>query len=62
MWMLAPNAMGLSNIGVKGNEPIGAGWSFVFNVDALFNPYSLRLADAPGSVSANINGPIDQRL
>jgi len=48
MWGLAPNALSQSNIGVKGNEPFAPGWSFVFQLEAGFDPYSLRLANSPG--------------
>jgi len=48
MWGLAPNALSQSNVGVKGNEPFAPGWSFVFQLEAGFDPYSLRLANSPG--------------
>ena len=58
LWGLAPNAMSNSNIGIKGNEPIGAGWSFVFDLEAGFDPYSLNFSNGPGSVAQNINVPL----
>ena len=58
LWGLAPNGMSQSNIGVKGNEPMGAGWSFVFDAQAGFDPYSLQLSNGPGSVAQNINVPL----
>ena len=61
MWGLAPNGMSQSNIGIKANEPIGAGWSFVFDLQAGFDPYSLRFADGPGSQFSNINVPVNQQ-
>jgi len=61
MWGLGPNAMSQSNIGIKGNEPIGAGWSFVFDLEAGFDPYSLRFANGPGSQFSNINVPVNQQ-
>jgi predicted porin len=61
MWGLAPNALTNSNIGVKGNEPIGAGWSFVFDVEAGFDPYSLRFSNGPGSLFGNTNVPLNQQ-
>ncbi|MGO9606154.1 MAG: hypothetical protein ACLQAT_22645 [Candidatus Binataceae bacterium] len=54
LWGLAPNALSQSNIGVKGNEPVGAGWSFVFD----FDPYSLQLANGPGAVPQNTGVPL----
>jgi predicted porin len=61
MWGLAPNAMSQSNIGIKGNEPIGAGWAFIFDLEAGFDPYSLRFANGPGSQFSNINVPLNQQ-
>jgi predicted porin len=61
LWGLAPNALSQSTIGVKANEPIGGGWSFLFDLDAGFDPYSLRLANGPGSQYANINVPLNQQ-
>jgi predicted porin len=58
MWGLAPNALSQSNIGVKGNEPFAPGWSFVFQLEAGFDPYSLRLANSPGSMASNIGVPL----
>jgi len=65
MWTRAANAMSNSFIGIKGNEPIGGDFSVVFDLDAGFDPYSLRLSNGPGSIAAN-NGvpqvdPIFQR-
>ena len=57
-WGLAPNGMSQSNIGIKGNETIAPGWAFVFDLEAGFDPYSLRLADGPRSIAQNINVPL----
>ncbi|MGA2891387.1 MAG: porin [Xanthobacteraceae bacterium] len=62
MWGLAPNAMSQSNIGIKGNEPIGAGWNLVFDLEAGFDPYSLRFANGPGSQFAETNVPLNQQV
>ena len=61
MWAPAPNAMSQSSIGIKGKEPIAGDLSFVFAVDAGFDPYSLRLANGPGSLSANAGIPLNQQ-
>jgi predicted porin len=61
MWGLAPNALSQSNIGIKGSEPIGSGFSFVFDWQAGFNPYSFQLANGPGSVYANAGVPLNQQ-
>ena len=58
MWGLAPNGLSQSNIGIEGNEPFAAGWSFVFQLEAGFDPYSLRLANSPGSLASNIGVPL----
>ncbi len=44
-YTLLPNGLGQSHIGVKGIEPIGNDWSFVFNLQTGFDPYSLQLAN-----------------
>ena len=49
-WAFAPNALSGSNIGVQVKEPLGAGWSFVGQLEAGFNPYSLQLADGVHSL------------
>jgi predicted porin len=61
LWGLAPNGLSHSTIGIKGTEPIGGGFSFVFAVDAGFDPYSLRLANGPGSAAANAGVPLNQQ-
>jgi predicted porin len=57
-WGLAPNALTQSNIGIKGNEPFAPGWAFIFDLQAGFDPYSLRLADGPRSVAQNAGVPV----
>ena len=57
-WGLGPNALSQSNIGIKGNKEFAPGWAFVFDLQAGFNPYSLRLADGPGSVAQNAGVPL----
>jgi predicted porin len=61
MWAPAPNAMSQSNIGIKGNKLIGGDVSAVFAWDSGFNPYSLRLANGPGSMYANAGIPLNQQ-
>jgi len=55
---LAPNALSQSNIGIKGNEPFAPGWAFIFDLQAGFDPYSLQLANGPGSVAQNAGVPL----
>jgi predicted porin len=57
IWGLAPNALSNSTIGIKGTEPIGANLSVVFDLDAGFDPYSLRFSNGPGSVAGNNGVP-----
>jgi predicted porin len=44
---LAPNGLSQSVIGIKVQEPVGAGWSFVAQGELAYDPYSLLLANAP---------------
>ena len=48
--LLAPSGLSGSNIGVQVKEPLGAGWSFIGQLEAGFNPYSLQLADGVHSL------------
>jgi predicted porin len=57
----APNQLSQSNIGIKGNEEFLPGWAFVFDLEAGFDPYSLRLADGPGSVAQNAGVPLNRQ-
>lgn len=52
----APNGLSQSNIGIKWNEPVGAGWAFVGQAGLAFDPYSLLLANAPQSMQNGIGG------
>jgi predicted porin len=52
-WVPAPNALSQSNIGIKANREFAPGWNFVFDLQAGFDPYSLRFADGPRSVAEN---------
>jgi predicted porin len=61
LWGLAPNGLSQSTIGIKGTEPLGEGFSFVFAVDAGFDPYSFRLTNGPGSAAANAGVPLNQQ-
>jgi predicted porin len=61
LWSLAPNALSQSSIGIRGIEPIGASFSFVFAVEAGFDPFSFRLSNGPGSAAANAGVPLNQQ-
>ena len=49
-WLPSPNALSQSNIGIQVKEPLGAGWSFIGQLEAGFNPYSLQLANGVHSL------------
>jgi predicted porin len=57
LWSLAPNALSNSTIGIKGKTPIGENLSVVFDLDAGFDPYSLRFSNGPGAIAANAGVP-----
>jgi predicted porin len=57
-WDLAPNGLSQSNIGIKGKEPLAAGWTFIFDLQAGFDPYSLHFANEPHSVAQNAGIPL----
>jgi predicted porin len=57
IWTLAPNALSNSLIGIKGTEPIGGNFSVVFDLDAGFDPYSLRFSNGPGAIAASNGVP-----
>jgi predicted porin len=61
MWSVAANAMSQTGIGVKGTEPIGGDFSFVFDWRAGIVPTSFQLANGPGSLRSNIGVPLDQQ-
>ena len=56
-WSVAPNALSNSFIGIKGNEPIAKDLSVVFDLDAGFDPASLRLSNGPGSDAGDAGIP-----
>ena len=53
IWQLVPNGLQRSNVGLSAKWGLGAGWSFVGNVNTDFDPYSLRLANGPASLVEN---------
>jgi predicted porin len=57
-WNPAPNGLSQSNIGIKGTEPMTAGWSFIFNLQAGFDPYSLGVADSLRAMVRNDGVPL----
>ena len=57
-WLLAPSGLSGSNIGLQIKEPLGAGWSFIGQLEAGFNPYSLELANGVHSVFVERGVPL----
>jgi predicted porin len=57
-WDPAPNGLTQSNIGIKGKEPLAAGWAFIFDLQAGFDPYSLQFANGPHSTALNAGVPL----
>jgi predicted porin len=57
-WNIAPSGLSASNVGVQIKEPLGAGWSFVAQLETGFNPYSGNVANGVGSVHENIGVPM----
>ncbi len=53
LYSLAPNGLSQSNIGVKIKEEVAYGWSIVGQAEVGFDPYSLELANGPGSQWTN---------
>ena len=58
-YVLIPNGLGQSNIGVKGSEAIAGDWSLVFNLQNGFDPYTLQRANGPKSLVQNNTTPLD---
>jgi predicted porin len=59
---IAPNGLGQSFLGLKGDEPIlplGSDWSLIFNFQTGFDPYSLQRANGPKSLVENNATPIE---
>jgi predicted porin len=56
---IAPNGLSQSFIGVKAAEPLAYGWSFVFNWQMGFDPYSLQLSNGPLALEQNNGLPLN---
>ncbi len=57
-WVLTPNGLSQSNVGVRVNEDLGRGWSFVGLLETGFDPYSMQLANGPQSLAENTGTPL----
>jgi predicted porin len=60
-FVLAPNALSQSTIGVKGAIPLFAQTSFVFDANVAFDPYSMELANGPKSIQNNNDRILQQQ-
>jgi len=61
IWTLSPNGLSQSALGVQIKEPLDLGWSFLAQLDAGFDPYSLRFANGPGSDFFNGGVPVNHQ-
>ncbi len=52
-FLIAPNNLQQTGLGVRGKEEIGHGWSVVFNASTGINPQSGLLASAPATDTVN---------
>jgi predicted porin len=57
-WQVSPNALSVSNVGITVSEPLGAGWSFVAQLETGFNPAGLALDNGPGALRDGIGVPL----
>ena len=58
IWNLAPNGLAQSNIGIRGKEEFAPNWSFVFDLQYGFDPYTLQPANGPKSQIENNGVPL----
>jgi predicted porin len=61
LWTQAANGLQNSGIGVKGDEQFAPGWSFIFDLEAGFDPYSFQLSNGPYSVTQNSGVPLNSQ-
>jgi predicted porin len=59
-WIFSPNGLGPTNVGFQVKEPLGAGWSFVGQVESGFQPGSFPLLNGPHTVYTGVNTPLIQ--
>src|SRR5262249_12037991 len=56
-WLIAPNNLQQTGIGIRGREEFAHGWFAVFNLSTGINPQSGQLASAPATMAANAGLP-----
>jgi predicted porin len=57
-WLLARAAMTPSNVGFQITEPLGAGWSFVGQVETQFDPATFDLLNGPHALQSARGQPL----
>ena len=57
-FQVVPSGLSRSNVGMSGKEDFAPGWSFLFNANTDFDPYSLRLVNGPASLVDNNATPL----
>jgi predicted porin len=57
-WLISPDAISASNAGFLVQEPLGAGWSFVGQLELAFDPATLFPANGIGSLRDVIGVPL----
>jgi predicted porin len=60
-WILSPSALGTSNVGIDIKEPLGGGWSFIGQLEAAFDAYTLYLNSGAGSMHDNLGVRLGQQ-
>jgi predicted porin len=58
LWQGVPNGLTQSNFGIKIKEEIASNWFVIGDVNASFDPISLKLANGPKSLVDNNNVPL----
>jgi predicted porin len=61
MWTLAPGGLSTSNVGVLVDEPFAPGWAFIGQLEASFDPYSMKLSNSPYAIAGNRGVPLNQQ-
>lgn len=56
-WLIAPNNLQQTGLGIRGREEFRRDWFIVFNASTGINPQSGLLANAPASMAANAGLP-----
>ncbi len=57
-WVLSPDALSQSFVGVQIKEPLGAGWSFIGQLETAFNPFSFDIPNVPETLVQNRGVPL----